>query len=91
MVVQNLSTEPSTVGEWIVLLDGLSANVEESANEVNEFAARVKSHPLAVTPGSKRVRYSAINVDTPNAWENFVDLDTMQIAAGSMSSMASTI
>jgi hypothetical protein len=74
-VLSKVSPLPTNVGEWVLLLDGLSeTGVSTSPAAVKEFAERVKGHPLAVTPRAKKVRYD--NGLTPDSWESFVVVDT---------------
>jgi hypothetical protein len=67
--------------EWVALLDGLQTVGDASANAVQEFAARVKEHLMAVTPRMKKERYERETSATPESWEQFVELDSSQFLA----------
>lgn len=50
----NLVEVPSSVGEWILIFDGLAAvSGAVTESEVNLFVARVQYHPTVVTPKAK--------------------------------------
>jgi hypothetical protein len=86
-VLQGISPVPTNVGEWVLLLDGLSdVGAPTSPAALQEFAARVSSHPLAVTPRVKKVRYDRGPARTPDAWENFVDVDMSSLNSDSATS-----
>lgn len=87
-VIDNLTDPPSSVGEWVLLLNGLAAEKNVSSSEANSFAARVKSYPLAMTPKSKLVRYAPMASSTPDSWEGFVDMDSMLVGLDITSSSA---
>jgi hypothetical protein len=88
-LLQTLKPLPVKAGKWVALLDGLQATDSGiSINAVQEFAAKVKGHLLAVTPRIKKVRYEQETSATPESWEQFVELDSTQLL--SIDSMASS-
>jgi hypothetical protein len=92
-LLQTLKPLPVNAGEWVALLDGLQAtDSRTSVNAVQEFAARVKGHLMAVTPRTKKVRYEGETSATPESWEQFVELDSTQLLSiGSTASSSATI
>jgi hypothetical protein len=76
----------------VALLDGLQATDSgTSVNAVQEFAARVKGHLMAVTPRTKKVRYKGETSATPESSEQFVELDSTQLLSIDPTASSATI
>jgi hypothetical protein len=84
-ILARVPPEPANVGQWVILLDGLSDGRVATSGDtfVEEFAIRF---PMAVTPRTtRRVCYDRA-VSTPDSWEDFVELDVTSIATDSTAS-----
>jgi hypothetical protein len=91
-LLQTLKPLPVNAGEWVGLLDGLQATDSgTSVNAVQEFAARVKGHLMAVTPRTKKVRYKGETSATPESSEQFVELDSTQLLSIDPTASSATI
>jgi hypothetical protein len=89
---QTVKPLPVNTGELVALLEGLQATGgDASANAVQEFAAHVKGHLMAVTPRMKKVLYERETSATPESWEQFVELDSSQFLAIDSTASSTTI